>query len=315
VKILYGIGKRVGAGIQASRILNNISNHEVRFIGSNISFPYLKFVHWNVDSLTRMNKLENIPKYERLIDDIAIWNPDLIISDAEEISAKISKILNIPLWYCSPLHLEDGLEWAKGSKIISDILIQDRAFLLNLPIANKIFIYSPFCSFNITPKCGYEWVKPYYNICSETKDYNLAVIPDKNRFIVLRKVFNKVKQEVLYCSPDYSHSYSDKISECGGVMFLTGETSYIADCIYNNKYMYMMPDNKDFETILNSIMVKNYKLGENLNQVELLEDIAPKKISKILQDKKTIFNIYSDSTKYLHEIIEEYQQSREAVEI
>jgi len=309
VKILYGIGNRIGATIQASRISDHLEDHDIRFIGGNISFDYMKYVHWNVDAVCS-NSTYDIEQYEYLIDDIAIWNPDLIISDTEQISAKIANILNIPLWYCSPLHLDDGLDWPKGSKIISKIIYKYRKDLLTLPAPNRIYIYSPFCSLNLSSKCGYEWIKPYYNKSKELKEYNVAIVPNKNRFKQLKRIFNKINKEILCCSPNYKTNYNNDILECNGNVFLTGETSYIADCMYNNKYMYMMPDNKDFEGILNSIMIQNYGLGTNLNQIELLEDLAPKNISKILdENKKTISNIYLDSTKYLHEVIEEYKES------
>ena len=129
MKILYGAGNTSGANLQLSRFLQH-SSHEVKIAAYVRNHRYLDYINWSLDALQinngyqqkKVNELFGhtgvppISYYEasEMLDDLAEWNPDLVISDAELITAHIAETFEVPLWICSPLCLATGTEWDKS---------------------------------------------------------------------------------------------------------------------------------------------------------------------------------------------------------
>ncbi len=187
MKILYSANQGSTSGIQAARIVRHLSKfHEVRVAAYISAAKYLSF-EWNLSVLKYPHsnlKYQSFlsDEYKLLEEDISDWHPDLIISDAEYISSKIAYALNIPLWYCSSLLLENGIKWKLGAKQrYNFLLVQTRKTVEHLVPASKYLIYSPIGDLENAPQLndGFEWVMPYYeNINTSTIDGNTNHLSD-----------------------------------------------------------------------------------------------------------------------------------------
>ena len=130
MKILYSCSNRIGAGIQLTRFLENV-HHEVRIAGYMRPTESLSHIDWTLDALTHSNCIKNnselinlfghkmLPRVcfdgvVTLLEEISEYNPDLVICDAEPIVANIAITLGFKLWYISPMHLLDGIQWKRG---------------------------------------------------------------------------------------------------------------------------------------------------------------------------------------------------------
>ena len=234
-----------------------------------------------------------------LLEEISEYSPDLVICDAEPIVANIAKVLGFRLWYCSPLHLLDGVKWSTGQIKYRSRLEKYKKLLAKLPRAERTFVYSPFGRIHpLSPelKPGYEWMEPYHVHSGGDKSGGVAIIKDGERISILSKILNCVPpfDLTLFSQHEYNLShltsismfdesnrdiYRDIVSRSSWV-FTTGETSFVADAVYNGAKVCIAPDLNDPETLLNAIMVRNYGLGDDLAQIELMESYAVGMIEK-----------------------------------
>lgn len=214
--------------------------------------------------------------------DIEQFAPDLIISDSELVSALIANKLGIKLWYCSPLHLLDGLEWKKFELKYTDCLYKTRKFLRYFPEADRKFIYSPFGNLNISLqiKKGFEWITPYYLNKVSNDEFgfeNLFVCSDKDRFVDILNIVkfsrHKVGLTSLLESDNVDGRYQKLLSNINTVIS-SGDTSCISDALFNYKSLTVAPSLKDAESLVNAVLVSNLKLGFNIGQFELMDKFA-----------------------------------------
>jgi len=292
--------------MQLTRFLKRMNGqHIIRTAAYVRSSESLTHINWTLDALYhRYSKTDrdrafdlfrhnNIPRMgmreiEQLAEEVAEFGPDLIICDSEPILANIAKAMDIKLWYCSPVHMLDGISWGYGQLKYTGALENTRKNLTRLPEAERVFVYSPFCDVEGSPvlKAGYEWVRPYHVSCSSSNnDVGVAVVTDHDRVSELSKMLNCVPP---FCLTLFSHStydlshlesiniadearYQRVLNSCRW-MFTTGETSFIADAIYGNiNRLCIAPNLKDPETILNAILCEFYDFGDDVAQVEYLE--------------------------------------------
>ncbi len=69
---------------------------------------------------------------ELLVEEVAEFGPDLIICDYEPIMANIAKAMDIRLWYCSPIHMLDGIDWKYGQLKYAGLLENTRKNLTRM---------------------------------------------------------------------------------------------------------------------------------------------------------------------------------------
>lgn len=150
MKILYGAGNLYGANSRLSRFLQHNKTHDIKIATYYKNHHLLHHIDWTLDACrSRYNT-------EFLVEDVCRWLPDLIISDYDNITAKIAERLDIELWTCSPMHLLNGIDWDSWMKWPSKLIP------FRVPAVRK-FIYSPFGDIQFRPllKDGFEWVSPY----------------------------------------------------------------------------------------------------------------------------------------------------------
>lgn len=297
MKIIYAASNRIGANIQLSRFLEN-NNHEIKIAAYGKSSYDISHIDWNLnavfvdgiiyrDSLT--HKKYNQKSIENIFKDVIEYSPDLIISDNEYIFGFISNEINIPLWYCSPLNLIDGIVWDFERLIYSYYFFQYKTN--KLPKADKYLIYSPFCDIKNPPiiKDKYNWVRPYYNEI----DSNIII-----NEIQRKEIFNNILK--------YVKLNNDNI-------FTDGNTDNISDSIYSNKKILISPNIKNVESLVNSILVSKYNIGSNLGQVELLSMLnSIECIEKANGKTYNEIELNGQNHLQLHEWVEEYSYSIKA---
>lgn len=341
MRILYSASNRIGSNVQLQRFLTNLSEkHTVRISAYMKSSSSLKHIDWTLDSLhykqipkKRSREIQDIFGHKGVplvnkenlnifLSEVDVFDPDIIISDGESLSAHIAKALGIRLWYCSPLHMIDGIDWDKGQLRYQSLLENTRKFLYKLPEAEKILVYSPFgdASFRPILKTGYEWVVPYHietDNVKEIKNKSLFVINDFERFPQLTKIINALDGQKSLISPFHESftnidhylinddlKYRSLVKGCER-FFSTGETSYIADAFYQEKPICTMPSLKDPESLVNSILIKELDIGLDLAQLELMNMFA---VDELEESKNFILNkkyLSKQKNKQLHEKIEE----------
>ncbi len=290
MKIIYAVGNRVSGAIRLSRFLKNIDNkHEIKIAGYSESTYLISHVEWilNSISLTKLafkNSLYSA-KYNQdyisnIIKDVIEFDPDLIISDDEYVFSLMANELNIPLWYCSPLNMIDGIKWEE-KHIYSYFFFHHKRY--KFPKADEYLIYSPFCDIENPPKLkeNYNWVRPYYENCSH---YLIENIERKEKLDSIIK-YVKLKDDYF---------------------FTDGNTDYISDAIYNNKKIIITPSINNVDSLINSVLVEKYNIGYNLGQIELMNMLAIEEIEKAYN--KTYDEIVLNNEQYLqlHEKVEEY---------
>ncbi len=328
MRILYSSGNRLGANNQLQRFLEYLSpSHTVKvaaFVRGSHSF---KNIDWTLDSLYqnilppikkrelvqifKHNGLPSINKENAIIflNEADRFEPDLIISDGDPVSAHIAKTLGVCLWYCSPLHVYDGIEWEKDQLRYCSLLEATRKMLIRtMPDPDRIFVYSPFgdISFRPTLRTGYEWLMPYHkndNVQSAQED-NIFVLNDPDRTQILTKIVNALNHKVTVIDSDLVEDYSSLLKGCSKFV-TTGETSYIADAFYQEKEICIIPSLKDPESLLNSILVKEYGIGIDLAQLELMGSFAVDELDKALEDRNNKKFLSRQNLQQLHQKVEE----------
>jgi len=340
VKILYAAGNRVGSDLQLSRFLHRTS-HEVKVAAYIRSSQSLKHIDWTLDALdhiysNKSTKLKELFGHDRVppagireveswVRDIDEFGPELVISDMEPVSAHISKALGIRLWYCSPIHLLDGIEWERGQRRYRSLLENMRKYLERMPKAERKLIYSPFGDVEMRPilREGYEWVRPYHYYILDRKGGNnkVAVINDRDRISILSKILNCIApfDLKLYSSFSYNLShvecfdfynlreYKEMLSKCCW-LFTTGETSIISDAIYNNiNKLCISPRLDDVESLLNAILCRWYGIGEDVGQVERMGEYSVGVIERTIGGVRGGWHLSIQRRKTLDEMIGEIE--------
>ena len=175
MRILFGASNNIGSNIMLSRFLENAPEHEIRTAAYYKNHRYLHSIDWCLDALYNKQYTKNYfkNKYgiagppvdhslsDMIINDLLEWEPDLVISDCEFFTATVAKVLEVPLWYCSPILQVTGIEHDKKELSVTYKLKQ---YLYSLPEADAYLVYSPLCDIASRPilKSGYEWIRPYF---------------------------------------------------------------------------------------------------------------------------------------------------------
>lgn len=265
MKILYGASNRAGANLQLDSFLKNCSQ-DVR-IATYVN-DLITYSDWTLNA---------IKKYDDIIAEIADWGPDLVISDFELITAQIAEILNIELWYCSPLLLWFAFSW----KDINFNYYNYRDYVWTaLPEAQRYLVYSPFGDIKnpIELREKFEWITPYkHSITSNFIDINGTNL-DQQRFNLWGEAY--------------------------GFYFSTGETNVIASLFYEEKHGFIISNVQNHESIINGPLLEYYNLGIDVGNAEkdlayfgrYLEQIKDFKPNKNYLDFKNYL--------YLHELVE-----------
>jgi hypothetical protein len=106
IKILYAAGNTSNSKIQLSRFLKAIADkpYTIKVAAYKNSSPSIH-IDWTLDYLLNIfdnNHINlNNDSFRIYLDQIKLYNPDLIISDLEYFTSYAANLLDITLWQCS----------------------------------------------------------------------------------------------------------------------------------------------------------------------------------------------------------------------
>lgn len=336
MRILYGAGNRVGANSQLYRFLKALGKEHTVSVAAWAGSSYLySHLNWTLEALNnnivaiKKRKIIdtvfghtgaprlNVDNLKVLLKEVEDFEPDLVISDCDLITANVAKSLDVKLWYCSPVHLLNGMVWEKDQLRYKTSMIMARKTINKLPTPNRILVYSPFGDIKLRPelKLGFEWVRPYYIENKTNKDGCIAIVNDSKRFPILTKILNGIFSNINLFSPfkeEFSNLNTYLISDeqkynnilgSSNIMFTTGETSYISDAFYSGHNICVAPSLNDVESLLNARLVQFYKLGTDLHQIEYMEHYAVHEIEESFKKEPRRNYLSSQNRKQLHEEI------------
>lgn len=259
-----------------SRFVKRLKHkHEIKLCGFYKNSHCLDSIDYCLDIFNKRTSKEiydifgakNLGSDKQILDiitnDILEWKPDLVINDCEIITATIAGLLEIPIWYCSPLLQVKGCNINPFS-VPKNYKYEVYSLFNQLPKAERYLIYSPLSAFENRPtlKEGYEWVQPY------------------TEFSQSPNIVSSLLKKIL---PENS-------------MVIGGETSYLSDCISQNIPFYFRPDPLNTEQMINANLYDYSRIGINLSYSEnpsYLMGKAERSVSwpKQLYKEKTIEEI------------------------
>lgn len=264
MRILYGAGNYIGSNIIASRFLKNAPNHQIKIAGYYRNHKYLNTIDWCLDALYQTKfgtknyfllkhgvkgPLVNHDIADVIINDILEFEPELVISDCEIFTAFVAKALEIPLWYCSPMLQLVGIE-REYRDILLGTFRKTKEYIASLPEADAYLVYSPLCDILSRPilKNTFEWVRPYYETPVELSTESI----------------------------DFS-TFSRALPE--GSLISTGETSFVADCLYSGRSFCVSPNPNEQEQLLNAQLLQYYNVAVNIGRPRTIE-VVKRKVEK-----------------------------------
>lgn len=308
MKIVYSAGNRPGSQRCLIELLNRISaKHTVKIAGWYQQTNLIPNISWTLDSLDNIElRSETLAKLKQ---DIIEFAPDLIISDGELYLAKIATELNITLWCVSSLWLYPGLKWEYNQLSYLAQLEELDKFLTKFPESLKL-IYSPFGDVSMRPilRNGFQWIAPFshYPFNPSSEDVPIVYVEESSRAKVLLPLLENLKLDI----PDLviTSSFEEYLKELNRANWclISGETHVIAEAIYRQKSICVIPNLKDWESILNAILIRSYSFGQDLGQAELMDKYAPFEFLRSYRSRLVKPNYLSIQSKpTLDKLIEE----------
>lgn len=320
LKILYAASNNQNASIQLSRFIEASRNlsFKLKIAAYKKSYPYNSYVDWTLDSLINILNTENVSldndNYRIYYEQVIQYSPDLIISDLEYYTSTIAMDLDIPLWQCSSSFLNMGL-YPKDK--YSSGIFTNYSYLFNKnPSVNKRLInlidnsnynlvYSHFGDCNNPPllKKNFNWVRPYHSVGKRSKPcrHNIVAITleqNKSTLALLKKeddcvIFNSgniLEQYDNIMIKDIKDTDEYFCNIYNSNHFINeGQTSFLADAFYNNKFSLVKLNHSDPESVLNSLLSEKIGLSKTITSFD--------------SKNKLDFDVKDNNIPYLHEYI------------
>lgn len=319
-KILYAASNNINSKIQLARFMQAVKDEPyiIKIAAYKNSSPSIH-IDWTLDYLVnifdngRINL--NDDSFRTYLDQIKLYEPDLIISDLEYFTSYAANLLNITLWQCSSSIINFALSKKqkynmgifKNYSYIFNKYPQNFQKLINIiDNSNCKFIYSHFGDSYNPPliQNDFEWIRPYYKIgkTSINCKHNIVAASLQSNKLLINKI-KKYEDVVIFsdfCHESYSNITLKNLNNeseyfCNlknsDIFVCEGQTSFLADAFYNYKKPFVITNYNDTECIINSIISKKLGLSDDFSSVN---------------NNNTITNNINPNIKYLHEKISEY---------
>lgn len=328
-KILYAARNNDNAKIVLSRFITKMMEQEPRFsikiAAYQKSSPEDLSIDWTLDCLLNIFRpehfsIEENENFSIYFDQVKKYAPDLIISDLEYFTSYIANNLNILLWQCSSSLINYGVTneekynlglFKKFSYLTNRNPINTQRHVNIIDNSNRNFIYSHFGDTLSPPKLksNFEWIRPYHSIGKISipcKHHMMAVSLFNNKKIinlcqnysedVVIFTFNHLYEKYDQIVMKNYHNLEEYFCNLKNCSFFLheGQTSFLADAYYNNKYSLISINFDDPESITNSIFSEKLQLGSHVYEIKDL-NIFP----SIIQSS------YCSQIKFLHQKIDE----------
>jgi len=283
-------------------------------------------VDWTLDCLKNFisvsqlkSEHENLDIYVNFINN---FKPDLIISDLDYCTSHIAVNLGIPLWQCSSSLITHSVPVPeRKSGIKSKYMTANRISPLEMcrikymthNSANN-FVYSHFGDLASPPTLlnGFTWVRPYHKIgklhvpcqhnlvaglCRNNKNI-LELMQRHSDSVVFTEFPDETYKNLVLKSLEDAEEYYCNLRN-SNLFLCEGQTSFLADAYYNNKYALVMFCFNETECIIAGM------LSERRNLCKVI--FYPNENLKPFMEMEVIGK-YNDGIKYLHEHIEDFQK-------
>lgn len=324
LKILYAASNNENAKIQLSRFQQIMEGkpYVLKIAAYKKSSPNIN-IDWTLDCLHNIFKPEHITldndNYNTYFEQVKYYNPDLIISDMEYFTSHIANELDISLWQCSSSLINFALTndykynlgvFKRYAYLFGKSPAQVKRLNEIIGKSNCNLVYSHFGDTETPPplKEDYEWVRPYHTTgkISVPCQHNVvagALGSNKDMLRLLKQYADSVYFTEFvgekYANPAMKDIRNVEEFACNlrnsRLFMCEGQTSFLADAFYNNRYSIVMPDLQDTECVVNSTISE--KLGLSTSIYQSSQDLDQ---WMDLQVPVKLGNI-----KYLHERIEE----------
>jgi hypothetical protein len=185
MRILLGLNNQLNSNIFGSRFLKNSpKTFEFKILGYYKNHHFLENIDYVIDGLkgnqnyfSEFGFRETYPKIgtklhstrmKYVLNDLKDWKPDVVVSDFEIISARLSVLLDVPLYYCNSI-------FSLHSFMFGFIFSEQKKLYPKYPYSDHMLVYSPLCNMQKikTLKNGYQWVQPYTE--DEIKEENFYI--------------------------------------------------------------------------------------------------------------------------------------------
>ncbi|MDR3222672.1 MAG: glycosyltransferase [Methanobrevibacter sp.] len=343
-KIFYSIcGEGLGHAIRSGVVIEELSKkYDVYVFSSDRAYKYLSEKFNNVFEIDGFNTvyqdntvknrktlykaIKNTPthlkeNYAILYKKAKEIKPDIIITDFENYSNIIAKLLNIPILSVDNIHMitKTRIDYPKNSQgemlkskgVIKSFMIRPKRYILTsffypeVKNPEKVITYPPIIRDEIRQ------LKPSYKdhvFVYQTSPTNKKLINTlkkiDEKFIVYGFNKNKIDDNLTFRNFNETKIYDD-IKDSKAII-TNGGFSLISEAIYLKKPIYSIPAKGNFEQLLNGFYVE--KLGYGI----MNRTITTKTIEKFLSN----LHIYQKNLKKVkntdnREIIKEIEKSIE----
>ena len=313
-RIFYSIcGEGMGHAIRSSVILEHLTKkYDVYIFSSDRAYKFLSEKFDNVFEIGGFNTVyeNNVVRtkktffkalkanptnlkegYNVLYKECRKIKPNIIISDFENYSSMLSKLMNIPLISLDNIHMLTQCEYDYPPHHRADMLTAKavtKSYILR-PKRHIIttFFYPPLKHPNMTalyppvlreeimklkPESGdhvlvYQTAKSSLNLMEELKKLDY-------KFIVYGFNKDEVDENLTYRAFNEEQIYEDM--RTAKAIIVNGGFTMISEAIYLKKPIYSTPAHKNFEQILNGFYVQKLGFGE------YHDDLDVKKIENFL---------------------------------
>lgn len=321
-KIFYSIcGEGMGHAIRSSVILEHLTkHHDVYIFSSERAYKFLSEKFDNVYEIGGFNTVyeNNVVRtkktffkamkanptnlkegYNVLYKECKKVKPNIIISDFENYSSMLSKLMNIPLISLDNIHMITQCDYDYPPHHKADMVTAKavtKSYILR-PKRHIItsFFFPPLKHPKMTALYPPVLRKEIMDLESESGDHVL-VYQTAESSINLMEELKKLDEEFIVYGfnkdeTDENLTYrafnEDKIYEdmrTAKAIIVNGGFTMISEAIYLKKPIYSTPAHKNFEQILNGFYVEKLGYGESH------EDLDVKKIEKFLDNLDTYQN-------------------------
>jgi hypothetical protein len=325
LKILYAASNNENAKIQLARFISAMKGKPfiIKVAAYKKSSPKGMAIDWTLDCLLNIFNPEHISldndNLRTYFDQVKYFSPDLIISDLEYFTSFIANEMNVTLWQCSSSIVNFALTqkykydlgvFSKHAYLFNKNPIHTQRIVNIIDNSNCNFVYSHFGDTGLAPplKENFEWIRPYHSIgkTSVPCQHNIVaglISNNKKVLNVLKKYSDSVaftefqdekydnlllkvieNEEEYFCNLKNSNLFINE-----------GQTSFLADAFYNEKYSIVLPNMEDSECVLNSTISEKLELSRSIYQLEDLDSYM----------NVSIPIKYDEQIKLLHQKVEE----------
>jgi hypothetical protein len=309
-KILYATANKLSSYTQYERFAVAIKDKDyslklASFYGGNYNYDfnigYMKSLGIR-DDLSIHNK--NLQDY---YDFIKRFSPDIIITDAEVITAHIAFSLNIKTINVSSSLIRVGVPQfvrSRGNLVFYSSHNQNENYMSNHKYiaenSDLNLIYSPLADLGLPTNDNFKWTRPYHLPLSKFKSGNIAIFTnsDKKDLIKIRNL----DVDVIH-TPSYNEHYEgfelqnpkeyDGCPVNAKYLVSNGQADYVADALYNGKIPIIFPDYTQDDSRYAACMNEAYKISSTYYHDRCVVMNKPPKIKR------------DPSIKYLHEYLED----------